>query len=66
MTVFTCWEVWLNVGTTMAQAIFKTNSSFHAHSGKSLIPVFQEFSASIDKAFTLAGGMGTGVLFYGV
>ena len=36
------------------------------HSGKNLIFLFQEVSASIDKAFILAGGLGTGLSFYGV
>ena len=36
------------------------------HSGKGLISVFQEFSASIGKAFILAGGQGTGLSFYGI
>ena len=35
-----------------------------AHSRKSLISILQEFSSSIDKAFILAGGVGTGVSFY--
>ena len=37
-----------------------------AHNGKSLISVFQEFFASIDKIFILAGGLGTGLPFYRV
>ena len=37
-----------------------------AHSGKSLIYVFQEFSASIDKAFIFGVGLGAGLSFYGV
>ena len=37
-----------------------------AHSEKSLISVFQEFFASIGKAFILAGGLGAGLSFYGV
>ena len=36
------------------------------HYGKSLISVFQEFFASIDKMFILDGGLGTGLLLYGV
>ena len=36
------------------------------HNGKGLISVFQEFSASINKAFILAGGLGAGLLLYGV
>ena len=35
-----------------------------AHNGKSLISVFQEFFASIDKI--LAGRLGTGLPFYGL
>ena len=35
-----------------------------AHSGKSLISVFQEFSASIGEAFILAGGMGDGLGYH--
>ena len=34
------------------------------HSGKSLISLFQEFFASIDKAFILAGGVGARLSFY--
>ena len=44
-----------------------TSSNFHgggAHSGGSLVSVFQEFSAGIDK--TLPGELGAGLLFYGV
>ena len=37
-----------------------------AHSGKCLISVFQGFSASIDGAFILAGGLGTGLSFFEV
>ena len=37
-----------------------------AHSGKGLIFVFQEFSASIGGASFLAGGLGAGLSFYGV
>ena len=37
-----------------------------AHNGKGLISLFQEFSTSIDKAFILAGGLGTGLSFYAV
>ena len=37
-----------------------------AHSEKSLIYVFQEFSASISKAFIFAAGLGTALSFYGV
>ena len=33
---------------------------FIAHNGKSLISIFQEFCSSINKAFILAGGLGTG------
>ena len=37
-----------------------------AHSGKSLISVLQEFSASMEENFVLAGGLGAGLSFYGV
>ena len=43
-----------------------------AHNEKSLVSVFQEFSASINKALILAwggrggGGLGAGLSFYGV
>ena len=37
-----------------------------AHSEKSLIYVFQEFSASINKAFIFAAGLGAALSFYGV
>ena len=37
-----------------------------AHSGKSLVFVFQEFSGSIDGVSILAGGLGAGLSFYGV
>ena len=36
------------------------------HNEKSFMSVFQGFSASIDKAFILAGGLGAGLSFYGV
>ena len=35
------------------------------HYEESLISVFQEFFASIKKAFILAVGLGTGLSFYG-
>ena len=34
--------------------------------GESLISVFQEFFASINKAFVLAGGLSVGLSFYGI
>ena len=37
-----------------------------AHNGKNLISIFQEFSSSIKKTFILEGGLGAGLLFYGV
>ena len=37
-----------------------------AHSGRGLVFVSQEFSASINKAFILAGGLGTRLSSYGV
>ena len=47
----------------------ETNSSFHVkilHHGKSLISVFQEFFASINNIFILAGTLGTRLSFYEV
>ena len=42
--------------TTIIHKIFQTNSSFHvAQYRKSLVSVFQEFFASINKIFILAG-----------
>ena len=35
------------------------------HYEESLISAFQEFFASIKKTFILAGGLGTGLSFYG-
>ena len=35
-------------------------------SERGLISVFQEFSASVSKAFILAGGLGIGLSFYAV
>ena len=37
-----------------------------AHYEKSLISIFQEIFATIDKILILAGGLYTGVSFYGV
>ena len=37
-----------------------------AHSGKSLISVFQDFFASINKNFILTVGLGAALSFYGV
>ena len=51
----------------MAHRIFGANSSFRVKlcaAGK--VSVFQGFSASIDKAFIVAGGLGTGLSFYGM
>ena len=36
------------------------------HSGKDLVSVFQGFSASTGEAYILAGGLGTGLSFYGI
>ena len=42
--------------TTTIHKIFETNSSFHvAQYRKNLVSVFQEFFASINKIFILAG-----------
>ena len=64
-------------GTTIIHKIFETNSSLHcemAHYERSLISVFQEFFAGIDKIFFLAGKnfhssifiRGTNLYFYEV
>ena len=57
-----------DVGSTIAHKIFETSSSFHkiADNGKSLISVFQEFTATINKTFILAGRLGTRLSFYEV
>ena len=36
------------------------------HNGKTLVSAFQEFSASINKTFILAGRLGDRLSFYGV
>ena len=41
----------------------EANSSFRV---KSLIFIFQEFFANINKIFLLAGGLGTGLSFYAI
>ena len=51
----------------MARGIFGASSGFCVElcaAGK--VSVFQEFPASIDEAFILAGGLGTGLSFYGM
>ena len=53
--------------SSMAHGIFGANSSFRVKlcpTGR--VSVFREFSASIGKAFILAGGLGTGLAFYGM
>ena len=47
---------------TIIHKIFETNSNFHvtAQYGKSLISVFREHFASINKIFILAGGLASG------
>ena len=37
-----------------------------AQCGRSLNPIFQEFFTRINKVFVLAGGLHTGLSFYGV
>ena len=57
--------------STMARGICGADSSFRVGwrtaggRGGGLVSV-QDFSASIDKAFSLAGGLGTSLSFYGV
>ena len=55
--------VWGGPGIVLGKLWFSCEV---AHSGETLISVFQEFSSSIGKAFILAGGLGTGLSFYGV
>ena len=53
---------------TIIHKIFETNSNFHvtAQYGKSLISVFREHFASINKIFILAGGLASALPCYGV
>ena len=51
---------------TISRKIFETNSRYHVKERtacQSLIPVFQEFLASINKMFILAGRLGTRLIF---
>ena len=52
---------------TKSHKILENSSRFHVeeHATGSLISVFQEFSASINKKFILAGRLGTRLSFYG-
>ena len=48
----------------MLHGVSETSSGFRVGwHGRSLISSFKEFSASIDKAFILAGGLGVGLSF---
>ena len=51
---------------TITHKIFQTNSNFIARKEKSLISVFQEFSANIKETFILAGRLGIRLSFYEV
>ena len=51
---------------TISHKVFETNSCEIALYGEILISIFQESFASINEAFILAGGLGTGLSFYGV
>ena len=51
---------------TITHKVFETNSGGIAHYGKSLFSVLQEFFASINKTFILAGGLRTRLSFYQV
>ena len=55
-------------GPTTSPGISEINSFSCgvAHRGESLISVFQEFSASMNKFFNLVGVLGTRLSFYGV
>ena len=44
---------------TITPKISETNSSFHIKKRKNLVSIFQEFSCSINKTFTLARIQGT-------
>ena len=55
-----------SLGATITHKMFEINFCEIAHNGKSLISVFQEFSASINKTFILAGRLGTRLSFYEV
>ena len=55
--------------STIIHKIYETKTSFHMkidHYQKSLISVFQEFFASINKIFILAGRLGTSLSIYEV
>ena len=39
---------------------------WNARRGKGLVAIFRDFFASIGKIFILAGGLGTGLSFYGI
>ena len=51
----------------MAHSVFETDSSYRVGWGTAggVVSVFQEFSASIGKAFILARALGAGLAFYG-
>ena len=54
---------------TTTHKILATNSSFNMKertTGKKIISVFEEVSASINKTFILAGRLNTRLLFYEV
>ena len=58
----------ITIGRTIIHRVFETNSSFPreiAHCGKSSISIFQEFFASVQKIFILAGGLRTRLSFHG-
>ena len=53
---------------TIGYGIFGAGYSFRVGwrtAGKGLIAVFQDFFASLNKILIFAGGMGTGLSFYG-
>ena len=51
----------------MAHGIFETGSGYRVKwdTAGGVVSVFQEFSASIGKAFILARALGAGLAFYG-
>ena len=66
MVLDLCRSAYFYLGTTTIHKIFETNSRFHVKLRGSLISVFQEFFASIDKIVILAGRLGTRLSSYEV
>ena len=60
---FGWWVAWCCLQWLAGYLGLAWSSCGMVHGRKGLIFVFQEFSASTDKAFILAGGLGTGLSF---